>query len=502
MTASTASLAGGFSLRPYQIESINALRSNVAAGVKAQVLQLATGGGKTQIASSIARSAVAKGNRVFFIVDSIELVDQALGRFEADGMRCGVIQGQHFLTDYSKQVQVGTIQTLRSRWEYMPEDLKPGVLIVDECHVMHQAHEQIIRECKHKGIPVIGLSATPFRKGLGQVFDELVVGATTASLTEQGYLVPAVCYAPFVPELKGVKTTTGGDWQADALGELMGDAKIVGDVVDNWLKLAEGRQTIVFAANVGHSRLLCDAFQARGISAAHIDGYERDPEVRERVISDFRAGRITVLTNCMILTKGFDAPETSCVVLARPTKSLMLHIQAIGRGLRIAPGKRDCIVIDHAGNVLRNGLPTDELPAELDDGKIDRNLDRKKREEREPIPAACASCGHVSTRHKCPVCGFAPQSRKDVEVIDGELYEVKSGQTKQIKPDELKRLYAELLGYAQQRGFRSGWAWHKCREFAGRAPRDKNSIDPVQPSQGTLNVIKHLNIKSAKRRVA
>lgn len=489
-------------LRPYQTETLNQIRLNLGRGVFTQLAQLATGAGKTAIASAVMQGASAKGNRGFFVVDSLELVDQAVERFSEDGLQVGVIQGQHELTDYSKQVQVATIQTLKNRWDEIAAWLKPDVVIIDEAHVIHQAHEQIIAECRDNRVPVIGLSATPFRKGLGKIFDELVVGATTASLTEQGYLVPAICYAPFVPELKGVKTSSNGDWHEDALAELMGDAKIVGDVVDNWLRLGENRQTIVFAANVAHSRLLCDAFLSRGIAAAHIDGYEQDKIARSQKIRNFREGKIKVLCNVAVLTKGFDAPETACVVLARPTKSLMMHIQTIGRGLRTADNKTNCIVIDHAGNCLRNGLPADDLPAELDNGSLDRNLDRKEREKTDPVAKECSSCGFVSTKHECPACGFKPELRKDVEVRDGELYEIKSGDTPKWTAQKVADLYGELLGYARIKGYAPGWAYHKCREFAGRAPRATTSIPAVQPSQATLNIIRHLNIKNAKRRSA
>jgi superfamily II DNA or RNA helicase len=486
-------------LRDYQLDSLAQLRRNLSAGCRAQILQLATGGGKTAVASVIAQGAVAKGNRVFFVVDSIELVDQALARFTADGMACGVIQGQHWQTDYAKPVQVATIQTLRKRWGFLSGDLMPDVLIIDECHVFHDAHRKIVNQCKAQGIPVIGLSATPFRKGLGKVFDRLVVGATTASLTEQGYLVPARCYAPNVPDLTGVKTS-GGDWQADALAEVMGDAQIVGDVVDHWKRLAEGRKTIVFAANVAHSKHLRSAFRAAGVAADHIDGYERDPEVREAVIDRFRSGETQVLCNVAVLTKGFDAPEVSCVVLARPTKSLMLHIQMIGRGLRPG-GESDCLILDHAGNVLRNGLPTDALPSELDDGSLTHDLDRRQKDKNDPKDTPCSSCGFVSTKHKCPACGFAPERREDVEVINGELYEV-TRSAKKMGRAKVEKLYCELLGYAELKGFKPGWAWHKCVEYAGDAPPKTFDLGSLPPSPETQKIITHLNIRRAKRRAA
>lgn len=489
-------------LRPYQAEALFQLRSTLAQQIRRIVLMMTTGAGKTQVASEIMQGAVAKGNRAFFIVDSLELVEQAQERFVADGMHVGVIQGQHLDTDYSAPVQVATIQTLKRRWTEMPDSLKPAVIVIDECHVLHQAHIDIIEECKARKIPVIGLSATPFRQGLGQYFETLVVGATTPELTEQGYLAPAICYAPHVPDLKGVKTGKNGDWCEDALAEYMGDAKLVGDVIEQWFKLGENRQTLFFGANVAHSKAVCAAFQAAGVKAMHIDGYEKDADYRKQIIDDFRSGKITVLCNVGILTKGFDAPETSCLILGRPTKSLMLHYQILGRGLRIAEGKTNCIIIDHAGNCLRNGVPSDPLPTTLDDGKAGHRLDRKQREKTEPVDKPCAHCGHISTRHVCPACGFKPEVRRDVEVRDGELYEITTGTRKEWTPDNVTSLYAELLGYCQLKGYQPGWAYHKCREYAGRAPRNTRQIVARHPSDHTMGIIKHLTIRNAKRRAS
>ncbi|MBU5787653.1 DEAD/DEAH box helicase family protein [Pseudomonas aeruginosa] len=456
----------------------------------------------TTIASAMKIGACAKGKRAFFIVDSLELVDQAAKRFYEDGLEVGVIQGDHSWTDYSKPIQVCTIQTLRSRWKDLADHLKPDLVVIDEAHVLHKMHKEIIAECVERKIPVVGLSATPFRKGLGQIFGRLVVTASLSDLTQQGYLVPAECYAPHIPDMKGVKTTADGDWAEDALAEVMGSAKIMGDVVTNWIMHAKDRQTVVFACNVAHSRELARQFNTAGILAAHVDGY-MDEQERAKIIKNFRHGSIRVLCNVAVLTKGFDAPETSCVVLARPTKSLMMHYQMMGRGLRPAEGKSDCIIIDHAGNCLRNGVPTEPLPAEMDMG-AGKNSDRRVRdaEKSERLPRPCPKCQRLFSTSICPACGFKPEPHEDVEWRDGKLVKIGEGESKRktFSTAEKEFIFAQFLGYAQQHGHNPGWAWHKCREYCGSAPRDTKSIAPRHPTPEIEKWIRHINIKWAKRR--
>lgn len=487
-----------YSVRQYQQSSLDNLRLGIAQGIKAQVLMMPTGSGKTVVASVMQQGAQKKGNRSFFVVDNLELIDQTITRFVKDGLDVGVIQGIHDMTDYSRIIQVASIQTLGRRWAKIAEHLRPKLLVIDECHVLHKAHIELIDWCKANNIPVIGLSATPFRKGLGKIFDRLVIGTTPKILTEQGYLVPALCYAPNIPNLKGVKSK-GGDWAEDALAEVMGEAKFMGDIVEHWLQLAEGRKTIVFACNVAHSREIASQFNKAGISAAHIDGYMKTDE-RADIIDHFRKGYIKVIVNVAVLTKGFDVPDVSCVVLARPTKSLMLHIQMMGRGLRPAENKTDCLIIDHAGNCLRNGLPTDDLPDTLDDGNgknPDRKVKQQDKPEREPRP--CVKCNFVYTGSMCPLCGFKPQAHEDVAFIDGELVpltEVPRNKRK-FTPEEKQDIYAQMLGYAYQHKYSTGWAYYRTQEYCGSAPKNTN-VTPKPLTEEIAKWIKHKNIRFQK----
>lgn len=445
----------------------------------------------TAIASAIMQGAAVKGKRACFIVDSLELVEQAFHRFVSDGLWCGVMQSDHEKTNWSAPIQVATVQTLRTRWPRIPDELRFDLLVIDECHVLHKAHQQIMSE---SGVPVIGLSATPFRKGLGKVFSRLTVAATTADLIQEGHLSPYRVFAPHIPDLKGVKTDSNGDWQEDALAEVMGGAEIVGEVVPTWMRLAEGRPTLIFCCNVAKSRQMAKEFQNAGVKAEHVDGYMPQHE-RAIIIEKYRRGEITVLSNCCVLTKGFDAPETSCIVLMRPTKSLMMHIQIIGRGLRTAPGKDDLIILDHAGNCIRNGLPDEPLPEDLDDGEKKENPDRKQREKKEKLPEPCPKCQFLKTVHVCPCCGFKAERHEVTESANGELVELKGGNQIKMNVNEKALLYAQLLGYAQMMGHKRGWAWFKCREICGSAPARSKQIEPEVPTEKTMQIIRYLNKK-------
>lgn len=490
-------------LRDYQSDAINELRMGIARGMQSQLLMASTGSGKTAVSASIKQRAFYKDKRSLFVVDSLELVDQAVETFEKFGLPVGVIQGLHPKTDYSKPIQVATIQTLKSRWGSIPEALKFDLVVIDECHVLHKAHIDLMKECKEKGVPVIGLSATPFRDNLGEHFERMVLATTTADLIAKGYLSSYKAYAPYTPDLKSIRTKSNGDYNEDALAEFMGDSKIVGDIITHWFKLGENRQTIVFAANVAHSKLIIDQFVSAGVNAAHIDGYT-DIKERQQIIKQYREGKIKILSSVAVLTKGFDAPETSCVVIARPTKSLMLHIQMLGRGLRTAKGKDNCIFIDHAGNMIRNGFPDDDLPDTLHTGKEKNNLDRKKKEKKERVAKPCAKCHTLSTLHTCPQCGFTPEHRQDVEVKDGHLYEIGHDTIKAVKMNKAQKaeFYAELLGYAKLKGYKDGWVYHKCIEYVGSTPKYTNGIAAKAPSAKTSGIIKHLEIKARKRWVA
>jgi hypothetical protein len=465
-------------LRQYQVDSINDLRKAILKGHKRIVLQLATGGGKTTIASEMMRKANEKGKKCLFLADRIELVEQTSQRLDYEGIEHGIIMGNHERYKPHSVNQVCSPQTLARR--PVP---RADLVIIDECHVAYNVHRKMMEAMPNAVF--IGLSATPFTKGLGKMYTNLVIGATTSKLTDEGYLVPVKVFAPSKPDLSKLRTIAG-DYDEKELFARVNKPKLVADIVDTWVKRGENRPSIGFAVNVLHSQALCEQFKDRGIRAAHIDAYMPKKE-REQIVKDFKDGYIKVLFNVGILDKGFDYPEASCLIMARPTKSLMLYIQQAGRVLRTHSSKEDAIILDHAGNTQAHGFVTDELPQELDDGtkrKVERTT--KVQEEKGRI---CPSCSFVRKKHEysCPCCGFVPK-KKDAGIFveTGDLLEVTR---KKVTIEDKQKLYSELLYVEVEKGYKRGFAAQMYRNKCGVWPKGLNDI-PQTPSEATLNFIK------------
>lgn len=485
-------------LRDYQARAVASLRHGLRAGHTRQVLMLATGGGKTAISSALMLTAAAKQKRAIFIVNRLTLIDQAAEAFRREGLRIGIIQGQHEWTDYAAPIQVASIQTLQRRQNIPHFDFA----VIDEVHEFYAAHRNLIKQ--NPETPFIGLSATPFAPGLGKWFSNLVVGATTAELAEKGWLVPSITYAPAeLPDLNGVKVSRG-DYVEKELAGKMQAPQIMGCVVETWLKHGEDRPTLCFAVNIAHSQSMVREFQRAGIKAVHIDAYT-DTEERKVIFERFKEGGIKILSSVGVLTTGFDMPNAECVILARPTKSLMLHIQQIGRGLRISPntGKKDVLILDHAGNTLVHGFAHDPLPDELDDGKERKSSSNYQKSKKDKLPSKCCHCGYVKPpeEYRCSQCGFAPERPSNVEEIDGDLIRVegKSKKKKLTKADK-QRWWSMILRYATRRGFSRGWAAHTYRDRFQIWPRGLKDIE-VEPDLDVMRFIKHKQIRYAKSRV-
>lgn len=476
-------------LRPHQERAIASLRRSMSLGKRTPMLQLPTGAGKTFIAANIINMARAKGNRVCFCVPAISLIDQSVQEFYREGITdVGVIQADHPMRDYSKPVQIASIQTLQSRG--VPDF---DLVIVDEAHRMFK----VITDWMETGKRFIGLSATPWAKGLGKSYDDLIIGSTVKELIDAGFLSDYRVFAPAHPDLSGVKNTAG-DYNQKQLGDVMNDSRLVADVVTTWKQRGEGRPTLCFAVDRAHAKALQAQFERAGVGCGYIDAYT---EVADRKIIEgqLNRGEISVVANVGCLTTGVDW-DIRCIILARPTRSEMLFVQMIGRGLRTAEGKDCCIILDHADNHARLGFVSDIHHSYLDDGN---HGERKTPEKKEPLPKECPKCSFLKEPkvHECPSCGFKPEKMSDIEVEDGELLEVRAAKSKP-KPQDKQRFYCELLGYAKEKGKTESFALAMFKAKFDEWPYRKTMARPVPPSPATIGWVRSRQIAYAKRRAA
>jgi DNA repair protein RadD len=487
--------------RPYQQRGLEELRRAQMSGWRRPMFQMPTGAGKTRIAEEIIHGALAKDKRVAFVVPALSLIDQTVRSFEAEGIHAlGVLQGIHPRTDRDAPIQICSVQTLARRRR--PE---VDLVIVDEAHQMHKEIFRWMKDCPN--LIFIGLSATPWSRGLGKFYDALVIAATTRELIDAGYLSDFTAFAPSEPDLSSV-STVAGDFKQDELGEAMDKASITGDIISTWLQRGEDRPTIAFCVNRNHAKHVADRFAGAGVAVEYLDG-ETPREDREAMFARFRSGATKILCSVGALTTGFDA-DVRCIIDAQPTKSRILFVQKLGRGLRTAPGKDRLVILDHAGNHLRLGMVTDIGQDRLDDGKERQNASQRTRERGEPLPKLCDDCKAVVPRagRECPNCGAPIQARNEVEAIDGDLVELGARRTgeRHLSIEDKAAFYGELRGYAAVKGYNDGWIAHKYRERIGVWPNDPRIRTATlrAPSEATRGWIISRNIawRKAKGRVA
>ena len=493
-----------FSLRPYQLHAEQEARFALAGGKRRVVLYLPTGGGKTLTATSIITKAVGKGRRVVFIANRKQLVAQTSAVLHRYGIDHGILQAENTCRTYER-VLVASIDTVHVRG--LPDDV--GLLIIDECHGVAGSEKYRKLLASYNNVPVVGLTATPFAAGMakhydelqGPLFGDLIVGATIKDLIADGYLVDCDIYAPAGPDLTGVRSSKGIDGVLDYnqsdLEEAADKPELIGDILTHWRRLADGKQTVVFATSIAHSKHICAVFSVAGISAEHIDYFD-DDETRAAILKRFADGTTTVLCNVGLLAEGWDCPSTEVMILARPTRSLIRFLQMVGRVLRPAPGKERALLLDHSGSTARLGHPCDDLPLELDDGKP--KAAGKQREREEPLPKPCQKCHYVKPAkvHACPSCGFAPERQNTVETVDGELVK-QERRKKPVRKEVGQHIYSQLLGYAESKGFKAGWAYHQYRAFTGKAANGLCQVSAT-PTPELLGWIKSRQITAAKAR--
>lgn len=498
-------------LYPHQRSVKSDVYKSISGGVKSVMVKCPTGFGKTVLAADIIHDALSKGVNVVFCVPTLTLIDQTLIEFTKFGLSCGVIQADHWETDYSKPVQIASIQTIASQFKRnnaaqmlnMKQYFKDKLVMVDEGHLQFAAQKQL-NDLTNK--PVIALSATPWSKGIGNWYETMINGADVAWLIDNGYLSKYRAFSHYVPDMKGVKVNASGDYSNKESGDKY-DRKIIGDIVKTWEANAKGRQTILFAPRVVDAERFATEFCASGYTAVAVSGYMDNDDCRIEV-DKFRNHETNIICSVAKLTTGFDVKDVGCIIDVQPTKSLMRHVQKLGRGLRVADGKDDVIILDNAGNLLRLGLPTDEFPDTMDMGESGSANDRK--DAAEPLPVQCSSCQYMKPpkTHVCPNCGFAPEKVSSVEVEAGDLVEIKSAMAKRNRDmswDEKALFMSELNRIALDKSYKSGWTFQKYRAYFDVLPFDRRlkNIAPAEViRESTQSWITSQNIRYANRRTA
>lgn len=487
--------------RTFQAEAHDELRAGVRAGHRLQVLCAATGAGKTYCGLRLAHEAVQRDKRALFICDRTTLIDQTSKTADRYGLtNHGIIQADHWRTRGYHPFQIASVQTLARR-EWPAADL----IIVDECHTMHSAWVDYVKATK---AVVVGLSATPFSKGLGKVFSRVVNAATMDSLTKAGVLVPMRVLSARRADMTDAKVNSRGEWD-DREVEKRG-TEIIGDVVAEWIKHGQNRKTICFGATIAHCESLARAFNEAGVMAAVFTSRTDDKE-RKALLAEYEKNNsaLRVLISVEALAKGFDVPSVSCVIDCRPLrKSLSTAVQMWGRGLRASPNtwKTDCLLLDHSGNILRFQADFEDLYfnglSDLDDGeKLDREV---RKEPEEKVAKGCPVCGHKPFAKRCMACGHEIHRSADIEHQAGEMAELVMLNGKKLG-DSRAHLWAQLVAYAKVHSApekQFARASHLYREMTGDAPAKDwrvSTAPNVEVTRPVHNKIMSLNMAFRKR---
>jgi len=481
-------------LRSHQSEVIQKLNEGFKEHTH-QILCAVTGFGKTECAMAIMQQAASEGKRVAMVLDRIVLVDQTSKRLTKYGIKHGVRQGSHWNKRPHEPIQICSSQTLARR-KFPDIDM----LIVDECHVMYKSTVDFIKE--NPQIKVVGLTATPFTSGLGNIYTNVIGAAPMKELVEEGWVVPLKVYIAKEIDMTGAKFVAGEWSQAEATSR---GIQITGDIVAEWVKktyeiYGKPMKTIVFCAGVEHGKELVTQFKAAGYNFVSIS-YKEDDDFKRDTIEDFGKPDTNIhgLIATDILTRGFDVSDVCIGISARPfSKSFSSHVQQIGRILRPHDGKDFGVLLDHSGNFLRF---RDDWESLYHDGvtelKTGGEVTKREPTEREKKAAKCSACAALwtSPNNTCSSCGHVRQALSSIISIAGTLEELdKANKKLQIQNTHF---YSELVYYGRMKKYKDAWAAVKYREKFDVYPSGIK-VEPRPPSLQTLNWIKSRDIAYAK----
>lgn len=464
-------------LRPYQQKFIDDVRTKFKAGSHRVCGVAPCGAGKTIMTGWMIKEALQRGKRSIFLVHRKELIEQTANTFTKLGVPFGIVSSG-FTFNPNLPVQIAGVQTLIKRLDKIPA---PNFIICDECHhILSKTYLNIIKYWRDAYL--LGVTATPQRLGginLGDVFNSMVCAPTVKDLINLGNLTEYAYFSPAADVNFHNLRAVFGDYDQDELENIMSNEKIVQGIVDKYLSYASGKSCICYCVNVNHSKKVARALNDAGIPAAHCDG-ETNKKNRANIVKAFRAGLIKVLCNAELFGEGFDVPNMDAVILARPTKSLTLHIQQSMRPMRPDANNPEKVatIIDYVKNFEMLGLP---------DTPHTWSLEPNPKKTSAPAPfKICPKCKkvvHASAQY-CPKCGFkfpiSASATEDVGVLEevsGLSIEhfLKIAQDRGYKSYwavfralEVATTYDDIAHIADVMNFKKGWVFHKWNEFKQR----------------------------------
>jgi DNA repair protein RadD len=488
-------------LRPHQQQAIEMIREEFRKGNKKVLLAACCSFGKTHTAAYMAKQAQDSGRKVVFLADRVKLVDQTLKAFDQWGIDYGVQQADHWAANPKAPVQICSVQTITRRGF---DRLDFELCIWDECHVPWKGITQMLEKWDGRKMHYVGLSATPYSKGLGLIWDKMIVPVKQSELLEQGYLAPVHYYGGRSVDVSKLKTralaTGGSDYHPDALAEAVeSDDRLTGDIVRNWLEHGENAQTIAFSPSIKHSEYMVKMFNDNGIPARHISGYTKESE-RKEIYRAHEAGEFKILSCSKLLGVGYDSPQTRCLIDCYGTKSAIAYQQRAGRIQRTHPDKPYGIYLDHSGNVNRFGFAHLMEPSELDmkEKRFSESNQVEKKDKKDDAVMECPKCSKIMQGLSC-VCGYKITIREALESDNTMLVKLDSSKPKQETMATKAVWMAALTKYGRERGYKKGWAAWTYKKKFGVWPRSLKPVKVETIPPEVNNFIISRNIANANR---
>ena len=493
-------------LRPYQADCIDQAGKLVLTGKTRIIIQAETGAGKAIVAAEMIRRCHAKGKRALFVARGRELVNQiSIHLWNMDVPHGILMRGDDPFPQAN--IQVASKDTLYS-WCHRRKTMafpEADLVIFDEAHELGKSWVNIIKA--YTGSILVGTTATPARSsglGLGDIYDGLVMAIPTSQLIKDGWIVPSRVFAPYTPNLKGVKTSQG-DYITKQLSERLDKATLVGNVVENWKSFAENRLSIVYGIDRRHAMHLKDSFLEADIPTEYVDG-ETPTALRDKILAEFsKDGPVRVICNVQVLKQGVDIPAASCCVLARPTRSFILYRQAIGRCRRPytypdGSAKKDCLVLDHSGAVHMHGLPDEDVPWELSPSTKIQDVMKKKLAEQGCRPIICPKCHcEFAGKRICPNCGHEIKTMpREVQTKAGKLVEIQKEMQNPHFLEIAQRYWNKALAIMAWKGRTAGVAAHMYYARYQEWPWERDGLYNVPDRKQWKMLVKELYPKFVK----